>query len=281
MITGREGYWRFSSLSTSRPSRPGRAMSRSTRSGAVSRHQFQGGLPVRGGEHLKALVLEDARHHLEDLGFVVNYQQRCRHNRPVHGKFNNKFGAPGEVVFHPDMALVFRHDGIDDGQAQAGAAPLGGEVGLKDPHLVPVRDAAAGVGHGEFHSAVGRMSPQRDGDRPGPVDGGQGVVQQIEEQPLHLLPVQEQGRQLGVGVKLQGHPGLDFLVEEHGLLDQGVEVLGRQGQLGQPGEPGEVIHQVLEFIHLVDDDLGAFLEDLARPRPGARRSAAAAAGPPA
>ena len=36
-------------------------------------HQFKGGLPIRGGDHRKALVLKDTRDHLQDLGLVVNY----------------------------------------------------------------------------------------------------------------------------------------------------------------------------------------------------------------
>ena len=64
-------------------------------------------------------------------------------------------------------------------------------------------------------------------------------------------------------MEIQGDPGLDLLVEEQGFPDQAIEVLGGQGQLGQPGEPGKFIDQVLEFIHLVDDDLGTFVEERA------------------
>ena len=59
----------------------------------------------------------------------------------------------------------------------------------------------------------------------------------------------------------QGDAGLDLLIEQQGFLDQLVEVLGGQGQLGQPGKPGKFIDQVLDLIRLIDDDLGAFVED--------------------
>ncbi len=36
-------------------------------------HQLEGGLPIRGRDHLETLILEDARDHLQDLGLVVNY----------------------------------------------------------------------------------------------------------------------------------------------------------------------------------------------------------------
>ena len=44
--------------------------------------QFEGGFAIRGGGNFKALILQDARHHPEDLGLVVNYQQVSRHIRP-------------------------------------------------------------------------------------------------------------------------------------------------------------------------------------------------------
>ncbi len=52
---------------------PGRAMSRSTRSGVCSPTSFRAVSPSGCGEHLETLVLEDARDHLQDLGLVVNY----------------------------------------------------------------------------------------------------------------------------------------------------------------------------------------------------------------
>ncbi len=44
--------------------------------------QLEGGFAIRGGGNFKALILQDARHHPEDLGLVVNYQQVSRHSRP-------------------------------------------------------------------------------------------------------------------------------------------------------------------------------------------------------
>ena len=45
-----------------------------------------------------------------------------------------------------DGAAVLLDDALDDGQAQAGAAGLGGEEGVEEVGEVLLRDAAAGVG---------------------------------------------------------------------------------------------------------------------------------------
>jgi len=36
-------------------------------------HQLDGGLPIRGRNHLEAFIPKDTRDHLQDLGLVVNY----------------------------------------------------------------------------------------------------------------------------------------------------------------------------------------------------------------
>src|SRR5665647_1830216 len=80
---------------------------------------------------------------------------------PIHGKVDDKFGALGHVVFHPDKALVLVHDGADDGQTQAGAPPFGGEVRFEDPDLDPVRDPETGIGDDELNPLLGRFPRNR------------------------------------------------------------------------------------------------------------------------
>src|SRR4030042_2547564 len=194
MTTGRKGYWRFSRSRTSRPSIPGRAMSSSTRSGASSPTRFRAAAPCGAVKTSKPSSCRMPDTTCRIWGSSSTTSSVVVIGGPVHGDFDDKPGASGDVVLHPDPALVVRHDGIDDGQAQAGAAPLGGEVGLKDPHLVPVRHPFAGIADGELHPVLSPVASDGHRDGAGPGDGGQGVVQQVEAPPFHLLPVQEDGR---------------------------------------------------------------------------------------
>ena len=82
MTTGRVEYWRFSSVQDLQAVHAGQGDVQQHQVGKVFPHHFERGLPVRGGENLKAFVLQDAGYGLENLRLVVNYQQRCRHNWP-------------------------------------------------------------------------------------------------------------------------------------------------------------------------------------------------------
>ena len=61
------------------------------------------------------------------------------------------------VVLHPDRPLVVGDDAVDDREAEAGAAPLGGEVGEEELLLRLRGDPPAGVRHLDLQVAVDRM----------------------------------------------------------------------------------------------------------------------------
>ena len=77
---------------------------------------------------------------------------------PVGGEFDDEFGAGGGVLFGADGALVFLDDFGGDGEAEAGAALLGGEVGQEEALAHLVGEAGAGVGDGELDHAGGEQA---------------------------------------------------------------------------------------------------------------------------
>ncbi len=68
-------------------------------------------------------------------------------------ELDDELRAGGLVLFGADGALVLLDDLGSDGEAEAGAALLGGEVGEEEPLAHLVGEAGAGVGDGELDHA--------------------------------------------------------------------------------------------------------------------------------
>src|SRR5215831_8865583 len=66
-------------------------------------------------------------------------------------KLHHKFGAGGLVFFHTDGSLMVFNNTAHNGQAQTGAAFLGGEVGKEQTLLHLAVDAMAGVSHRDLN----------------------------------------------------------------------------------------------------------------------------------
>src|SRR6202790_3053941 len=77
--------------------------------------------------------------------------RRCRSRFENNGKFDDESRTHRLVFFHADRAMVVRYDAAHDGQAQARAALLGGEIGQEKFLFEFAAHAVARVGHGDLN----------------------------------------------------------------------------------------------------------------------------------
>ena len=144
--------------------------------------------------------------------------------------------------------------GGHDGQAEAGAAPLGPGRGahpadvragepLEDPALQVLRNARSGVDHGEHRRAVlGRDAGLHLGARWGV---GTGIGQQVRHHLMQPMRIAQGGHRMLRHVQpppvlRPGHPGIADRVDHHLA-----EVGGLDVQIGTGVEPGQQ-QQVLD-----------------------------------
>ena len=176
-------------------------------------------------------------------------------------QINGEYRALGAVGLHPDPAVVIRDDAVDDGQPQARAPALGGEVGQEELFLVRVGDSLARVGDRQPQAAVLPGGPHHH--LAGGVGGLHRVVQEIDQCLFELLGVDPDMAGVGVHFPLHLDAGLEALVKIQGLVDE----LGEVGFLGlgvgHPGVAGEFIHHALEGGDFPDDDVDPILQSFA------------------
>ena len=152
-----------------------------------------------------------------------------RHRIAVGGvaEFDDELCAGGLVLFGADGALVLLDDLGGDGEAEAGAALLGGEVGEEEALAHLVGEAGAGVGDGELDHAV---FEQAGGDaelaEEALLHGFGGVVDEVAEGALEGFGVGQDERE--VGAKLADDADVLHAAGEEGerVFDDGVEVGG-------------------------------------------------------
>ena len=170
-------------------------------------------------------------------------------------------GAGGKIVFDVDGAAVFGDDARGDGEAEAGAAILGGEIRKKEFVLVLGRDALAGVGDGDFDVfgvGVGAGGDSDVADRRG-FEGFGGVVNEIDD---------DAAEKSGIGAndgKIFGERGFERDAVEaagenfDGFADDGVDVGGFEFGGREADEFGEFVDESGERADFALDEAGAFL----------------------
>src|ERR1700756_290503 len=87
-----------------------------------------------------------------------------RGNEVRCGEFENEAGADGGIVFYANAAAMFGYDAGGDGETEAGAAILGGEVRKEEFVLVVRGDAMTGVGDDDFDGIEIGFRPSFNGD---------------------------------------------------------------------------------------------------------------------
>src|ERR1035437_5507750 len=81
---------------------------------------------------------------------------RCRRGFGDNRKFNDEPRADWMVLLYADRAMMIFHNATDNGQAESGAAFLGGEIWQEEFFLELAGHAVARVGHRNLHRITAR-----------------------------------------------------------------------------------------------------------------------------
>ena len=164
---------------------------------------------------------------------------------------------------------MFLDDLGGDGEAEAGAALLGGEVWEEEALAHLVGKAGAGVGDGEFdHAVFEEVSGDAELAEEALLHGLGGVVDEIAEGALEGFGVGHDERQIGCHLA-DDLDGLHAAGEEgQRIFDDGVEVGGPGPRGGELGEGGELVDERAHALDRRGDDFAAAADDRDRRRFG-------------
>ena len=120
------------------------------------------------------------------------------------GNLHIEARARWAVVFHANAPAMLGQNMAHDGQAEAGAAALGGEVRQKELLLIAGGNAAAGVGHQQLHRVGGsRARGHQQSLHERIAHGFGGVVHQVHDHPLELFRIDMHRRKAGREIDAQ------------------------------------------------------------------------------
>src|SRR5579871_331932 len=168
-----------------------------------------------------------------------------------------------------DRAAVLAHDAVAEGEAEAGAARLGGEEGCEEVRLVLLGHAGATVldQHGEELLATARLAPDveamldpgRDPQLARAPHGLDGVAHEVVEDLRELRAVPTHRRQARVELRPQRDraPARGLPLEREHVVEHAVDVHRPEGELAGLGELAELLDEAVEALDLADDDVGA------------------------
>jgi hypothetical protein len=176
-----------------------------------------------------------------------------RHRQP-----QREGGAAARRRGELQPAAVLLGDPLGDGQAEPGAALLGGDVGLEDARQQVGRAAR----RRPPRRAPRHRLPGREAQRPPAGHRLQGVLHQVVQHLEHLVAIGQHRREAGGDLPGERHARRVGGEEPQQPLRQ---LGGRhplQGRGGQPGEAGELVHDAPQAAHLLADGAGRLLQDL-------------------
>ena len=177
-------------------------------------------------------------------------------------KFEDEARAGGRVIFCADGAVVFLQNFGGDGEAEAGAALLGGEVGEEEALAHLVGEAGAGVGDDELDHAGGeRAGGDVELAEQAVLHGFGGVVDEVGEGALEGFGVGDDEREVGGEVADDADVAEAAGEEGERVFDDGVEVGGAGAGGGKLGERGELVDQRAHGFDGGGDDFGGALND--------------------
>jgi len=158
---------------------------------------------------------------------------------------------------------VLADDAADDEQAKAGAALLGGEVGVEDFAHVLRGDSAAGILEGD--GDVVFIAVCADMENAAGFHGLAGVFDDVVEGLLDLVAVEWKGREVFAELRLHENVAvLELRGEEgEGFADEGVEVLDGGIEGGGADGAEELGDDVIEAGNLLAGDAEGGLEVVA------------------
>ena len=150
-----------------------------------------------------------------------------------------------------------------------GALFLRREMGQEELVLVLGRDPGSAVRDFDVHLVGLFVERCANDDFTLFIHGVNGVVDQVDEDPLHLLGIEGQDRRhVGPDVDLDRDVGEDAPEQGHDLGDDVPEAGRLEVDLGQAGEIRELVDEGLDRLGLLDDDPGPLLDHLAAARVG-------------
>src|SRR3990172_920054 len=194
---------------------------------------------------------------------------------PAHRQIDNELRAPRLVLYHLDRSAVVRDDLLHDGEAEAAAFFRSGEIRLEEPpHVLrryppPLLPAPPRPVLGRYpRPVVGDLHPhrfirsqaRRHPYRSLPLHNFDGIHDQVDEGPLHLLPVDQNIRNIGHDVLHEFDIFMGACVKLDHVLHHRRERLGNRGRPRQPRELRKLVQKPLESIHLPDDRPAALVE---------------------
>ena len=157
---------------------------------------------------------------------------------------------------------MFLDDVAHDGEAEAGAAAFGGEVGQEKFLTVLGGDAGSGIGDGEFDGfGSGRGGGDEEAAQGAILHGFGGVVDEIDDDALDLVGIEAQGRKLGSEIKADVDVVEASGEDGESVVDDVVEIGRTRLGGGEARELGELIDESAEGFDFLRDELGAFAND--------------------
>src|SRR6266576_3265033 len=160
-------------------------------------------------------------------------------------KFHDEAGANRLILFDPDGALMVFDDAAHDGQAQTGAALLGGEIRQKEFFLQFLGHSVTGVGDSNLHGIATGDETGGDSDfaQQRALHGLGGIVHQVCQGALDGIRISHHLGQIGREILVQTDAVEATVKRAQGAFDDGVDVGRMRLRCGEAGEGRKLIDQ--------------------------------------
>ncbi len=175
------------------------------------------------------------------------------------GEANQKARAGGNVIFDAKSAVMFCDDAAGDGEAEAGAAILGGEMREEEFVFVFWRDAVARVSNFDFDGIAIASETRRDGDGAecGAFEGFGGVVDQVDKHATNEFRVGFHDGKRGSEVAVDFDAVEASAKNVESLRGDGVDVRRSKARGREAGKLRKFVDERLERLHFALDEAGA------------------------
>src|SRR6185312_12291948 len=175
--------------------------------------------------------------------------------------FDGEARAGRLIVFHTNAGAVLGENVADNGEAQPGAAHLGGEIREKELFLLIGGDAAARIGNHDF-DGIGiaglRLNQQLFHRRI--LHGFRGIVDKVHDHALELFGIGHDGRKSGSEIDGDVDPFEPPVEDSDAGGHYFVEIAEHKLCGGEAGELRELVNQPLNGRGLIENGAGAFAQ---------------------
>src|SRR5216117_126669 len=163
-ITSTSAAIALTARSSSMPDRPGILRSVRTRSTPPARRRSRAALPseARITRYPSRVSVRSRLSRSPGSSSAISRVAGSDIQGPLDRQTNREDRAPARPVRPADLAAVLLRDLARDRETEAGALRLRREELLEEPRRHGVRDAAAGVGHGDLHRVAVEVAGERE-----------------------------------------------------------------------------------------------------------------------